>query len=100
MGGRVGPLWRIKQAPEKIQGGNTQCEHPEKKSLRDNGNTIPQESGSAAFRRLDTVAATVAQSRARTPGTSSTGQEMTMVCVAEEWIEKVFEVQRVSDRII
>ena len=48
------------------------------------------------------MAATVAQSRARTPGTSSTGQEMTMallvwVFVAEEWIEKV---QRVSDRII
>ena len=32
---------------------------------------------SAAFRRLDTVVATVAQLRARTPGTSSTGQEMT-----------------------
>ena len=78
MGGRVGPLWRIKQAPEEIQGGNTQCEHPEKKSLLGSGNTIPQESGSAAFKKPDTVVATVAQSRARTPGTSSTGQEMTM----------------------
>ena len=38
----VGPLWRIKQAPEEIQGGNTQCEHPERKSLQGNGNTIPQ----------------------------------------------------------
>ena len=61
---------------------------------------------SAAFRRPDTVMATVAQSRARTPGTSSTGQENDKgtagvgVFVAEEWIEKVFEVQRVSDRII
>ena len=42
---RVGPLWRIKQALEEIQGGNTQCEHPERKSLRGSGNTIPQESG-------------------------------------------------------
>ena len=32
---------------------------------------------SAAFRRPDTVVATAAQSRARTPGTRSTGQEMT-----------------------
>ena len=31
--GRVGSLWRIKQAPEEIQGGNTQCEHPERRSL-------------------------------------------------------------------
>ena len=38
-------MWRIKQAPEEIQGGNTQCEHPERKSLRGSGNTIPQESG-------------------------------------------------------
>ena len=45
MGGRVGPLWRIQQAPEETQGGNTQCEHPERKSLRGSGNTIPQESG-------------------------------------------------------
>ena len=45
VGGRVGPLWRIQQAPEEIQGRNTQCEHPERKSLRGSGNTIPQESG-------------------------------------------------------
>ena len=32
---------------------------------------------SAAFRRPDTVVAAAAQSRARTPGTSSTGQETT-----------------------
>ena len=38
-------MWRIKQAPEEIQGGNTQCKHPERKSLRGSGNTIPQESG-------------------------------------------------------
>ena len=25
VGGRVGLLWRLKQAPEEIQGGNTQC---------------------------------------------------------------------------
>ena len=62
---------------------------------------------SAAVRRPDAVVATVAQSRARIPGTSSTGQEMTNLrhcwcrsVVAEEWIEKVFEVQRVSYRII
>ena len=72
MGGRVGPLWRIKEAPEEIQGGNTQCD-PERKSLQGSGNTWM----SAAFRRPDTVVATAAQSRARTPGTSSTGQETT-----------------------
>ena len=53
---------------------------------------------SAAFRRPDTLVAIAPQSRARTHGTSSTGQEMTGtagvgVFVAEEWIEKVFEVQ-------
>ena len=46
-----------------------------------------------------------ALSRARTPGTSSTDLEMTGtaglgVFVAKEWIGKVFEVQRVSNRII
>ena len=38
-------LWRIKQAPEEIQDGNTHCEHPERKNLPGSGNTIPQESG-------------------------------------------------------
>ena len=71
----MGPLWRIQQAPEEIQGGNTQCEHPERKSLRGSGNTGKWMS--AAFRRPDTVVAAAAQLRARTPGTSSTGQEMT-----------------------
>ena len=53
---------------------------------------------SAVFRRPDTVMANAAQSRARTPGTSSTGPETTKgtagvgVFAAEEWIEKVFEV--------
>ena len=51
------------------------------------------------------MVATDALSRARTPGTSSTGLEMTGtaglgVYVAEDWIGKVFEVQRVSNRII
>ena len=51
------------------------------------------------------VVATDAPSRARTPGTSSTGLEMTGtasvgVFVAEEWIGKVFEAQRISNRII
>ena len=51
------------------------------------------------------MVAPAAQSRARSPGTSSTGPEMTDtagvgVFVVEEWIEKLFEVQRVSDRII
>ena len=60
---------------------------------------------SAAFRRPDTVVATAAQPRARTPGTCSTGQKTSgtadvEVLVAEEWVEKVFDMQRVSDRII
>ena len=53
---------------------------------------------SAVFRKPDTMVATAVQSRARTPGTSSTGPETTGtagvgVFVVEEWIEKVFEVQ-------
>ena len=60
---------------------------------------------SAVFRRPYTVVATTTQSRARTPGTklywsgNDKGTAGVGVCVAEEWIEKVFEVQRVSDRI-
>ena len=51
------------------------------------------------------MVATDALSRARTPGTSSTGLEITGtaglgVYVAKDWIGKVFEVQRVSNRII
>ena len=60
---------------------------------------------SAVLRRHYIVVAIDALSRARTPGTSSTDLEMTGtadlgVFVAEEWIGKVFEVQRVSNRII
>ena len=60
---------------------------------------------SAVLRRHYIVVATDALSRARTPGTSSTGLEMTGTAgvgefVAEEWIGKVFEVQRISNRII
>ena len=49
------------------------------------------------------MVATDALSMARTPGTSSTGLEMrgtagVGVFVAEEWIGKVFEVQRVSQQ--
>ena len=60
---------------------------------------------SAEFRRPDTIVATAAQLKARTPGTRSTGPETTKgttgvgVFVAEEWMEKIFEAQRVSDRI-
>ena len=60
---------------------------------------------SAVFRRPYTVVATTTQSRARTPGTklywsgNDKGTAGVGVCVAEEWIEKVFEVQRVSDRL-
>ena len=47
------------------------------------------------------MVATATQSRTRTPGTSSTGQETTKAGVGvQAWIEKGFEVQRVSDRII
>ena len=41
---------------------------------------------SAVFRRPDTMVAAAAQSRARTPGTSSTAG--VGVFVAEEWIRK------------
>ena len=69
--------WRIKQAPEEIQDGNTQCEHSERKSLQGRGKHYPAGKWmSAVFRRPDTVVAISAQSRARTPGTSSTGPEM------------------------
>ena len=51
------------------------------------------------------MVATDALSMARTPGISSTGLEMTGtagvgVFVAKEWIGKVSEMQRVSNRII
>ena len=43
---------------------------------------------SDASRRPDTVVATAKQSRARTPGTSSTGLETTKaLMVTEEWID-------------
>ena len=106
MGGRFGPLWRIQQAPEEIQGGNTQCEHPERKSLRGSGNTIPQESG-CLLHSGDQIP------RWQLPHNQGQGHHLQAllvrkrkgtadvgVFVAEEWIEKVFEVQRVSERII
>ena len=107
MGGWVGLLLRIQQAPEEIQGGNTQCEHPERKSLRGSGNTIPQESGCLlhsgdqipwsgncrTIKGKDTKYKLYWSENDK--GTAGVG-----VFVAEEWIEKVFEVQRVSDRII
>ena len=105
MGGRVGPLWQIKQAPEEIQGGNAQCD-PERKSLRGSGSPIPQESGCLLHPgdqipwwqlphnqgQGHQVQALLAREWQRHCWCRS-------VCV-EEWIEKVFEVQRVSDRII
>ena len=100
---RVGPLWRIKQALEEIQGGNTQCEHPERKSLRGSGNTVPQESGCLLHSGDQIPWWQLSHKDTRyklywsgnDKGTAGVG-----VFVAEEWIEKVFEVQRVSDRII
>ena len=105
MGGRVGPLWRSQQAPEETQGGNTQCEHPERKSLRGSGNTIPQESG-CLLHSGDQISWWQLPHKGKDTryklywsgndkGTAGVG-----VFVAEEWIEKVFEVQRVSNRII
>ena len=45
VGGRVGPLWQIKQAQEEIKGENSQCAHSERKVLRESGNSILQGSG-------------------------------------------------------
>ena len=105
MGGRVGPLWRIKQAPEEIQGGNTQCEHPERKSLRGSENTIPQESGCLLHSRDQIPWWQLPHNGKDTRfklcwSGNDKGIADVGVFVAEEWIEKVFEVQRLSDRII
>ena len=62
---------------EKIQGGNTQCKHSERKSLCGlcgSGNIIPQESGCLLYSGDIMCSAGV-------------------VFVAEEWIGKNFEVQ-------
>ena len=106
MGGRVRPLWQIKQAPKEIQGGNTQCEHPERKSLRGSGNTIPQESGCLCIQETRyhggnhrTIKGKDTRYKLYWSGNDK-GTAGVGVFVAEEWIEKVFEVERVSDRII
>ena len=58
----------------------------------------------SAFKKLDTVVATAASSRNTRYKLFWSGNDKTTagvgVFVAEEWIEKVFEVQRVSDRNI
>ena len=106
MGGRVGPLWRIQQAPEEIQGGNTQCEHPERKSC--------EVVETLSRRKVDVCCIQETRYRGGSCRTikgkdtryklywsgNDKGTAGVGVFVAEEWIEKVFEVQRVSDRII
>ena len=74
---------------------NTQCEHPERKSLRGSGNTIPQESGcllhsgdqipwwQLPHKGKDTRYKLYWSGNDK--GTAGVG-----VFVAEEWIEKVF----------
>ena len=106
MGGRVRPLWRIKLAPEEIQGGNTQCEHSERKSLRGSGNTILQESGyllhsgdKIPWWQLPHIKGKDTRYKLYWTGNDK-GTAIVGVFVAEGWIEKVFEVQRDSDRII
>ena len=96
---------RIQQAPEEIQGGNTQCEHPERKSLW----------GSAlSLKKVDVCCIQETRYRGGSCRTikgkdtryklywsgNDKGTAGVGVFVAEEWIEKFFEVQRVSDRII
>ena len=77
----------------------------ERKSLRGSANTIPQESGCLLHSR-DQIPWWQLPHKGKDTryklywsgndkGTAGVG-----VFVAEEWIEKVFEVQRVSDRIV
>ena len=71
--------------------------------MQGSGNTIPQESGCQKTRYHGGNCRTIKGKDTRyklywsgnDKGTAGVG-----VCVAKEWIEKVFEVQRVSDRII
>ena len=39
-GGGLGPLHRIQQTSEKIQGWHSQCKHSEREGLRCGGNSI------------------------------------------------------------
>ena len=79
--GRVRLLWQIKQVPEEIQGGNTQYENSERKSLQGSENTIQQGSGCLLYSG-DPIPWWQLQHK-----TAGVG-----VFVAEKWIEKVFEL--------
>ena len=102
--GRAGPLWWLKQAAE---GGNTQCDLSERKSLSKVVETL-------SCRKLDVCCT---QETIFSGGNCFTfkgkdtryklywfvndkGIAGVGVFVAREWIEKVFEVQRVSNRIL
>ena len=103
--GRVRPLWWIKQAPEEIQGGNTQCKHSERKSLWGCGNTIPQESGYLLY--WGDIVSWGQQMHYQGQGHQVQGllvRKWQRHCwfrsICGRRVDKVFEVQRVSDRII
>ena len=90
MGSRVGPLWQIKQAPEEIQGRNTQCELSERKRLRGSGNTIPQDTryhGGNCHTIKDKDTRYKLCWNRKDKGTS------VGVFVAEEWIERIILVK-------
>ena len=107
MGGRVGSLWRIQQAPEEIQDGNTQCENTLRGRVCEVVETLSR-------RKVDVCCIQETRYRGGSCRTikgkdtryklywsgNDKGTAGVGVFVTEEWIEKVFEVQRVSDRII
>ena len=95
LGGRVGPLWRIKQAPAEIQGWNTMrgriCKVVETLFRREVDVFCIQETryrgGSCrTIKSKDTTYKLYWSGSDK--GTAGVG-----VFVAEEWIEKVFDVQ-------
>ena len=101
MGGRVGPLWRFKQAPEEIQVGTLNvntlrrrvCEVVETLSRRKVDVCCIQE-----IRYRGGNCRTIKGKDTRYKLYWSGNNKDTAgvgVFVAEEWIEKVFEVQRV-----
>ena len=99
MGGRVGSLWRIKQAPEEIQGGNTQmntlrgrvCEVVDTLSRRKVDVCCIQETR-YHWGNCHTIKGKNTRYKLYWSGNDK-GTAGVGVFVAEEWIEKVFEVQ-------
>ena len=85
------------QAPEEIQGRNTQCVHAERKSLKH----YPAGKWMSAVQETRYRGGNCRTFKGKLYWSrNNKGPAAVGVFVAEEWIDKVFQVQRISDRII